>query len=884
MKSLPQPPQWAVRFLEWFCPYLLFESVLGDLLEEFDDDVEQLGERKARARFIWNVISFFRPGILLRNNFKLKIIDNIMFNNYFKIALRNIRKRKLYSFINAFGLSIAIAFCVLIYLFIKDERSFDQFHKNKSDLFVVARTSYDAWGGEPTYEHSLYQQLVLGPQLQQEVPEVKRIARFKSGYTGVLNFNNKSFEESFGFTDSAFFKMFSFPLLSGDIKSIFKNPDEMVITTRVAERYFGNEDPVGKAVEFDFGGEKRLFTISGLVDVPPSNSSLQFNILIPMENHPSYEWQMQNGWRSFSTPTFIQLEHGADTALVAKKMEQAVEKFVKDDQDQERKELNIAADIKLLSYHLNNIEGMHMNTKLAWDNSSDPQYSYILAGIALLILVIACINYVSLSLSASGVRRKEVGVRKAIGAHRNQLISQFTIESIALAVISMIFGFALVFVLLPYFNDFTSKQIHITWGNSFELVGLIFLLALFIGVLAGSYPSLFLSSFKTSLVLKGSNISKLKAGFTKPLVVLQFALSSFLIISSLIMYKQMEFITTKDLGYNNELVLVVNTHRGYALRNNGLVEKMRVALQGVPDVKLVSGSNSSFGGGWNMMGYTEDGKNKMSYVYDVDPYYIPLLDIEILKGRNFDPDMPSDSNAVIVNEALVKDMGWTDPLSEHLNWEEDEASEGARVIGVMKDYNFLSLQRNVEPLFLKEKDAFLNYLLIKIEPDNIPETIALIEDEWSKVSPDKPFSYSFLDDDVARQYDAFNKWMNIMGLATGFAIIISCLGLFGLSGINALNKTKEIGIRKVFGAEVFNIFILLNRQFVWLAIISFLLAAPVAWYIMSQWLEKFEFSIELGWQMFVFSMLSGLLVALITVSYHGIKSAFTNPADTLKYE
>ncbi|HMG93531.1 MAG TPA: FtsX-like permease family protein, partial [Chryseolinea sp.] len=505
-----------------------------------------------------------------------------------------------------------------------------------------------------------------------------------------------------------------------------------------------------------------------------------------------------------------------------------------------------------------------------------------------LILLIACINYISLALTTSASRRTEVGIRKVAGAQKNQLVYQFGFESILLALISMIFGIGLVFLFLPSFNEFTGKGIQLTRSNLVSLLAFSAGVAVLVGIVAGSYPAFFLSGFRPAQVLKGRFTSKLHAGFTKPLVIAQFALSSFLIISSVIMDRQMSYITTKDLGYNNEQILVIPTHSGWrSLEPDNMVVRYRNALQKVHSVISLAGTTASFNRGFSRYGYRIDDEQRSAYVYGVDPFYLSTLGIDLVSGRNFDDQIPADSNAVIVNEALVRDMKWVDPLAEYLNWNEDSTTLGAKVIGVVKDYHFLSLEQNIEPMFLsmdRRGIGNLTEMLVKIAPGDIPGSVEALRKEWKEVSPNTPFDYYFMDEDVARQYDAYQRWMKIMGLSTAFAILISCLGLFGLAGINALNRTKEIGIRKVMGAELVNIFLLLNKQYVWLAVIAFVIAAPASWYVMNQWLSDFKFAIAIGWELFALSMAGGLLIALLSVSYHAIRTALINPAQTLKYE
>lgn len=809
-----------------------------------------------------------------------------MIGNYFKVAMRNIAKRKLYSFINAVGLSIGIAFSVLIYLYIQDEKSFDRFHANKENIFRLNEARYSvqaAQKGENPIQRSAYLSLPLGQALKDEVPEVQYLTRFRGGQA-VFRYREKVFTEGLTYVEADFFRMFSFPLISGSTDRLFNDKHEVVLTPEIAEKYFGDEDPVGKTVTLDWQGEKQ-FTVTGIIEAPPANSSLSYKILVPYENHPSYERNLQQ-WANFSHPTFVQFHSGASVAGLKVKADTLIKKYMGDMIERRRKEINIPAEFPVFELTYTNLADIHLDTEVSWEKVSDPKYSWILGGIALLILVIAAINYISLALTTSASRKTEVGIRKVAGAQRKQLVAQFGLESVVLAMISMIIGLGLVVLFLPSFNEFTGKGIALTSLNMLLVTGTSLAITLLVGILAGCYPALFLSGFLPVAVLKGSSTSKMKAGFTKPLVVFQFFLSASMIISSVIMYRQMEFIASKDLGYDKEHVMVISTQAGGEEADKA-VELFRNKMSTEPSVVSVSGTSSSFNRGWSQHGYEINGEIRWAYIYRVDPEYISLLSLKLKEGRNFDTRMASDGNAVIINEALARDMGWDNPLEEHLNWREDTLGLGAQVIGVLGDYHFLSLERNIEPMFLtmdKEKAGHLNTMMVKLSPGNISPKIEKVRSAWTELYPDKPFDYSFMDEDVANQYKSYKRWMSITALSTFFAIFIACLGLFGLAGINAVNRTKEIGIRKVMGAELSHIFVLLNKQFVWLAVIAFLLAAPLSWYFMNKWLASFKYAISISWELFALSMLGGLVLALLTVSYHAIKASLVNPAETLKYE
>lgn len=883
------PPKFVLSVLIRVCPPDLYEGIEGDLLEQFEVDVKAIGHGKAKRKFIFSAIRFMNPSIILRNRFSFDLINTIMLGNYFKVAVRNIQKRKLYSFINAFGLSIGIAFCMLIYLFIMDEKSFDQFHENKAFIYRLEEKSFDTWQHDSPdpYRKSAWIQTGLKQVLKDELPEVLLATRYNNGESAVFRYGEKVFTENITYVDADFFRMFSFKLLKGNVDQLFKNKSDAVITPEIAEKYFGDEDPIGKTIQIDLEKETS-FIVAGIIEPHPANSSIQYQILLPQENRWGYERNMAQ-WGNFNTPTFVQLRSDVDLVSFKSNLDKLRDKYMGDMLKKWREEstIPIPAEATMMEYQYTSLSDLHLKTEIDWDKVSDPKYSMILGGIALLILLIACINYISLALTTSASRRTEVGIRKVVGAQRSQLMYQFGFESLMLALISMCIGIGLVILFLPAFNQFTNKGIELTSVNLLQMIAVSTLLMIVVGVIAGSYPSIFLSRFKPALVLKGGFTSRLQAGFTKPLVVVQFALSAFLIISSVIMYRQLNYITTKDLGYSKEQIMVIPTHTGWNIEANRTVQRFRERAQQEPLIESVAGTSSSFNQGYSRYGYKIKEEQKSAYVYAADPYYIPTMEIELVQGRNFDMAIASDSSGVIVNESLVRDMKWTDPLNEHLNWREDSVGLGSPVIGVVKDYHFLSLERNFEPMFLsmdKTNVGYLTTMMVKVSSSDLPASVEKVKSIWKELNPNKPFDYSFLDQDVAKQYASYQRWMNIMGLATGFAILISCLGLFGLSGINAVNRTKEIGIRKVMGAELSNIFVLLNRQYIGLSLMAYAVAIPFSWYVMNLWLSDFQFKITMGWELFLISVLAGLSIALLTVSYHAIKAAFINPAETLKYE
>ncbi|MEM7107849.1 MAG: ABC transporter permease [Bacteroidota bacterium] len=881
------PPQRITRVLEWVCPDYLFEGILADLEEQYYCDLECLGEKAARRRYFWAALQFIRPGILLRNKSNFKIITTTMFSNHLKVGVRSLLRSKLYSFINAFGLSIAIAFGVLIYLFIQDERSFDQMHDHKDRIYRVhtVRQDYEDIGDGRGIRMSAYLQTGLAPTLKSELPEVVASTGINSGVSAIFSINEKTFKEQVTYVHQDFFQMFDFKAVSGDRAQFLKDKSEIVLSASTVEKYFGEQDALGKSIELSIYNVKKLYTIVGIIEDAPKNSSVDYHAgLIRAETREYYEVSLDR-WTNWNTPTFVMLESASQFEQFQNSLSDIYDRFVQVEIDKWVEESGYAPTGES-HYAALNLLDIHLYPDVSWNRVSDPKYSLVLSGIAILILLIACINYIALSMTSSAGKRLEVGIRKAVGGGRKHLIGQFMTESVLLAVTAMVLSVGLIIFFLPYFNEFTNKSILIT-DHLVTVMLVLFGLSIALGVLAGSYPSFVLSGFKPIVMLRSRSSTKVKTSVTRPLVILQFAISAFLIICSVVMLRQMEYITTKDLGYNKNQVLVIPTYTGWSDEGEQLVNRFKNGVSDNPHILSISGTSNSFNQGWSRNGYRIDGKVHQAYNYRVDPDYIKTLGIRLKEGRDFDPDNISDrTNTLIVNAALVEDMGWEDPLNEHLDWQEDSLGLGWRIIGVAENYHFKSLEENIEPLLIHLDTASgkITTMLVKIEAENVPETIDYLQAQWKELAGDKPFDYSFLDEDVARQYESYEKWSSIMWLSTLFAILIACLGLFGLSGINTLNRTKEIGIRKALGAELKDILIMMNKPFVIMAVISFVLAIPGAYWAMHEWLSDFQYGIPLGWPLFVISMLTALFLALATVSYHSIKAGLLNPADTLKYE
>lgn len=872
------------RFVEWFCPDELVESILGDLLEEFDHYAQHMSTRKARWFFFWKSFLFFRPYILMRNKVAMKN-PTFLLANYTKIAWRNILKRKMYAFLNAFGLSIGIAICILIYLFIVDEYRFDRFHTNGERIFRLNERSYDtdlAQNPEASspYRESAYLPMGIGSVIKKELPEVKRATHFVPIEGVSVGYGTNIFKEKGAFVDPDFFKMFDFRVLRGNADELFRAPLEIVITPETAKKYFGDEDPIGKTLKVQGSFD---LTVSGIIESPPPYSSLDFSILVPIQGHPRYKEAMEQ-WGNFSFPTFVELNPQSALPSFKSNLDKMVDKYMGERMKTWREHYQIPKDETIFEITFTPLHDIHHNHKIEWYKATNPQTILILGGITLLILVIACINYVSLATMLSAQRNREVGVRKVLGASKKGLIGQFWVEAMLTTAIAAIFGLALAYLFTGRFNDFTGKSLAVFDANPLHISLFIIALILIVGTFSGLYPAIIASRFNPIRTLRIGLAASVSSGFSKPLVILQFSLSAFLIISAIVMVQQMDYLTHKDLGFDQSQIVVLPSYESANQSENNLFEQIRQLTSTSRHILSVSGAGDSFARSRSRYGYNYKGEQHQSHIFVVDPYYLTTLGIELKEGRNF-RNGPADTKSVIVNEALLKDIKMTDPIGKRLTWTND--SLGYEIIGVVKDYYFLSLEEEVQPMLLtldKAETGPLSYVLVKVDGHNIPQAISDLKSAWKTVASDKPFDYTFLDEDIAVQYASYERWMRMMLLSASIAILIACLGLFGLAGITTLNKTKEIGIRKVFGASAATIFIMLNKRYLVLASIAYLLAIPFSIYVIQKWLSNFHYAIQINWWWLVAILIILNLIAIIAVSYHAVKAAWMNPVKSLKSE
>jgi len=805
-----------------------------------------------------------------------------MLKNYLKIAWRNLLRQKLYAFINIFGLAIGLAFCALIFLYVRDEHTFDRFHEQRDQIYRVYKAIYNPDGS--TDRKNVWLPIPLGPAMKADLPEVEQYVRFQQRQYFVKA-GTEAFKEDIVFADASIFEVFTFPLLRGDPKTALADLNNVVLSEKMARKYFGDTDPTGQRLGIRLSDRFEDFIVTGIAKETPGNSSIRFDILGPFSRVMLLDADAADQWGWNSYFTFVQVKENTVMADLEEKLIAFRAKYFPNEVQELRKEGLWSGDGIPIRFHLQRLTDIHLNTQIdgGLTPPSNPSYSYILGSIALGVLLIACINFMTLAIGRSASRAREIGLRKVVGAPRTQLMRQFWGEAILLSCLALAIGIGLAELLLPVFNDLAGKTLRFDYvGNADTLLALLSLV-LGTGLVAGSYPALLLSrtqpveTLKNRLKLGGSNV------LTRSLVVLQFALSVFLIVSTFVMLRQLRYLQTKDLGFDKEQVVVIPLQ---GLDGQRVLRLFQNELGNRSDIAGVTGINNAFAWGTWSTNFKYEGEKKVVYIYRVDSNFLNVLGMNLVAGRNFDPKRVADSmHAVIINEAMARDLGWSDPVGQVVSGLfENKPSRDPTVIGVVKDFNFRSLHNPVEPIVMTLGMDDIYFILARIRPGDVSGTLSALRATWEKIAPEVPFTYNFLDDDLDRQYQSEQRWGRIVGYASFFAIVVACLGLFGLAALTVAGRTKEIGIRKVLGASVTSVTALISNDFVWLVFIGIVLAAPAAYFTMSRWLENFAYRIDISWWVFALAGGLALLVALLTVSTQAIRAALANPVEALRYE
>jgi putative ABC transport system permease protein len=796
-----------------------------------------------------------------------------MIKNYFKVSWRNLVKNKGYTFINIAGLAIGLACCMLIILYTKDEVSYDRFHANAANIYhVVSKmtspdgtvTKMGSTGNRP------------GPAFKESIPEAKDFVRVQQSNFNVKN-GTDVFDEEGHYADENFFSFFSFKLKEGNPATALNDIHSLVISEDLAKKYFGNKTAIGKILEINPGNGFEQFMVSGVAKNSPENSSVKVKLLLSMKiqlrDNPD------NLWLNFFQNTFVALQPGADINAVEKKFAQIYEASSKDEAKTAAEQYGIKDKI---TYKLQPLLGMHLDTEYVPDNglynASNPVYSYILTGIALFLLIIACINFVNLSIARSLARAKEIGIRKAAGSERKQLIIQFLGESFLISFFGFVFALLLVMLVLPFFNEISNKALSLSYLFDIKLIFLYAGLFIVSGLLAGFYPALVLSKFKPVDTLYGRTNYAGKNYLSKGLVVLQFSLATFLIIATIIIYSQFNFLTHYKLGYNDDNLVIVKTGPIDAKKVNRIAEE----LQKKTAVVSVAARN----GGFRATLAKIDGK-EINLTYETtDKEYLPTLQLNLVQGHNLTGENSYDSaTSAIVNETFVKTAGWKEPLGKKVDFFWD-SGRIYTVVGVVKDYYYGSVKGEIKPqLFTMDpRSGKFGQLWVKINPVNTSSTLQYIQKIFRAALPLQPFLYDFKKDTNAAQYASEQKWKQIISFAAILTIFISCIGLFGLASLAAQKRTKEVGIRKVLGAGVTDIVRKLSTGFLSLGLIAFLIAVPAAWWVANKWLQGYPLRIEISIWIFVFALVLIVSVSILTVSFQAIKAAIANPVKSLKSE
>lgn len=805
-----------------------------------------------------------------------------MFRNYLKIALRTLAHNKAYSSINVVGLSIGLAAAMLIILYTKDEVSYDRFHANSTNLYRITRQELTPAGKLDHVEGNTGH--LQGPTFSAGIPEIQSFVRYKGDQMDMKRGTDVISQEIF-IADSSFFSVFSFPLLSGDARTALREPHSVVISEDMAWKQFGTTDALGKLVFIKNPvGDNPTFepyTVTGVARKSPQNSSIKFDVLLPMVIDQA-EMTNNENWFNIFQNTFVLLRAGT-TPDQLKRIEARMNQIYRIDADVSIKMMADKYGFKnQVAYALQPFTAMHLSKELPAGNGlvdgSNPMFSYILSGIALFILLIACINFVNLTVARSLKRAKEIGVRKVVGGGRLQLTLQFLGESFLLCLGAFVLALLLVQLALPTFNQLANKSLALAYLLDTKLVIGYVGLFLATGFLAGFYPALVLSRYSPVQTLYSRFNLAGKNYLQRSLVVLQFALASFLIIAALTIYSQFDYLTTKDLGYNDTNIISVD--KSNLKRSEALLLKQELVQQG--SIVDVAPKN---GGQWGTIAKVNQG-TEINFMYEtVDPTYLPLFHIPISKGRNFSADFPADStHSVLVNETFVKKAGWKNPIGQVVDfWY--RPNEKYTVVGVVKDHHFNALNEEITPqLFTMKPGNQFGKAFIKIKPNTATASLKFIEKTFRKLFPLHPYSYTFLEEANLKRYESEAKWKQIMLFGAILTIFISCIGLFGLATLSAERRTKEIGVRKVLGASVTSIIQLISTDFLRLVLLSFLVAFPAAWYALQQWLENYPYRINISGWTFVLAAGLTMLIAFFTVSFQSIRAALVNPVKSLRSE
>ena len=858
-----KPPIIAEFFLRLFLNKESSTHRLGDFEEIYLHIAEKSG-RFAAWQYYWFQVVRSAPMLIFNSIY----LGGAMFNNYLKITLRNLKKHKGYSFINIAGLAIGIACTILIFLYIQNELSYDKYHKNSSDIYRIVN---------PTFLNNMGSAVTpapLAPLLKKELPEIISNVRIRHYRNDVLLSHGKdSFLESGVYwADPDLFEIFDLPLVNGNMETALTDPYSIIISEKMGKKYFRDEDPLGKTIQFEgVGYQSHDFIVTGVLKTMQENSHFIMDFIAPFATNLELQGRDITSWNFTGYHAYLLLEKGTDPHLLKKKIDKVMVKHGRTNED----------------YHLQPLTDIHLHSHFGGEISpnSDIKYIYLFSSIAFLILLIACINYMNLATARSTQRAKEVGLRKIVGAQRPQLIKQFFGESVFITCVAIILALVIVQLSLPAFNFLIQRNLQFNLLNNQILWVSLFAIMIFISVFAGSYPALFISSFKPISILRNKIYTGSKGSLLRnSLIIFQFTISIILIASTFITQDQLSFIRNKDVSSNWDQIVVLRVRDKNARENLSAIKNELVRH---PNVISASSSQHLPNRTNSWTGASRPGKPADKYMSIceniVDYDFLNIYNIEIVQGRNFSRDFSSDANgAYLINEVAQKTLGWESPIGKEFS---AGGNKQGKIVGVMKDFHLHSLHSNIEPLyFLLDTENNKTYLSVKIIAKNIPKTLNYLKEQMSVFSPKYPFEYSFYDEIFNKAYKSEQKLNDIFSVFSLIAIVIACLGLFGLSFHTVERRTKEIGIRKVVGANIYKIILLLSKEFAFCFVIANIFAWPIAYFSMNKWLENFAYRIDISIGTLIFSAIMLMIIAMLTISYQTVKAAMKNPVDSLKYE
>jgi putative ABC transport system permease protein len=875
----PSPPRLAVWLVKRLDRYRINHAIIDDMQEVFTRIWRERGYIVACLWYWGQCLDAVTKDILFNLRWRF-----IMLKNYLKTAWRNIKSNKAYSFINIGGLAVGMAAFILIALFVQYELSFDRHYENADSIYRIA------WKSETLPNPRASAPSPLAPTMVEEYPEVisaTRIFRWSRGEKLFIHGEICIYENLY-YADPETFDVFSIPFIKGDPETALNDPFSIILSKRTAEKYFRNENPLGKVLTLKESSdwnraENNDYVITGVFENMPQNSHFVMDLIVPLKNLILSN-RIGSSWDGGNMPhTYLLLDKRADPRDVEKKIFSILKKhrFMSDESADDPKEKYFLQP--LTSLHLDNDVISHISSNY------DVRYIYLYSAIALLILIVACINYINLTTARSIKRGKEVGIRKVVGARKEQLIKQFLSESFVLVVISLAVSIILVWLILPYYNSITGRPLSFNPAeNIYLLLGFIAVL-FFVGIVSGSYPAFYMSSIRPVTILRGKSIRPSK-GFSlrNILVVAQFSITAILIISTLVVKKQLHFIQNKEMGYSREQVLVSKIEENMELRNN--IESAKAELRKNPNILSVCCSsclpnNFSWrpgtGGG---LPAKDPGEFVPVYIGIVDYDFVDVYGFEVVEGRNFSRDFPSEAEgAVLINEMAAKACRWDSPIGKEFkirSWD----GRTVKIVGVIKDFHSHSLHQPISPLFLGLSSTWKVHLSIKINTAHIPETIDYIEKTLKEFAPNYPYEFQFFDEIFQRAYETEQEMSNILSTFAFLSIFIGCLGLFGLASFATEQRTKEIGIRKVLGASIENIMSLFLKDMTKWVLIANVITWPFAYFFMHKWLQNFTYRISVYWWIFFLGGALTFGIAVLTVCYKVVRAATANPVDSLRYE